>query len=118
MRLMIPAMALTFMLSSCGDDIAAKDPRQVDQALAADDLEVNDLTAIDAISGADANMAADVDPSTWNESSTGDSSSDNSTSSTKKPAPKKSISTATATDEEDKPAEPDAPPGDGDNRTD
>ncbi len=85
MRLKIPVTALFFLLAACGGDKAAKDPRQVDQALATDDLEVNDLTAIDAISGADANMAADVDASQWN-ASADDNSSDEKSASTKSKA--------------------------------
>ncbi|MEP7315739.1 MAG: hypothetical protein ABI667_03495 [Sphingomicrobium sp.] len=117
MRLMIPVTALSFLLAACGSDKAAKDPRQVDQALAADDLQVNDLTAIDAISGADANMAADVDRSKWDESEedgnlTGDSTS------TKSKALNKKTTSPEAKSDEAKPAEATPAPADGANRTD
>ena len=65
MRRSISALFLLAALGGCGggkDD--AQDIREVDQQLAGDNLIDNDLTAIDAITGADANMAADVDPST------------------------------------------------------
>ncbi|HET9356398.1 MAG TPA: hypothetical protein VFO42_09580 [Sphingomicrobium sp.] len=57
-------IALAFMLSAlaaCDKQPAAQDVRQADQELARDNLDSNDLTAIDAVSGADSNMAADID---------------------------------------------------------
>jgi hypothetical protein len=48
-------------LAACNKEQAAQDVRQTDRELASDDLMTNDLTAIDAVSGADSNMAADID---------------------------------------------------------
>lgn len=48
-------------LAACDKEPAAQDVRQTDRELASDDLMSNDLTAIDAASGADSNMAADID---------------------------------------------------------
>jgi len=48
-------------LAACNKEQAAQDVRQTDRELASDDLMSNDLTAIDAASGADSNMAADLD---------------------------------------------------------
>lgn len=116
MRLMIPMMALTFLLAACGGDKAAKDPRQVDQALAEDDLEVNDLTAIDAISGADANMAADVDRSQWDSGADGNLPDGNSATTKGKAVTKKATPPPAMTDEA-KAVESASAPTDGDNQT-
>jgi hypothetical protein len=48
-------------LSACGGDTAANDTSNVDQDLAAEQIVTNDVTAIDAATGADANIAADVE---------------------------------------------------------
>ena len=61
MRRRILALAALLAASACGKEPAAQDARQADQALARDNLDSNDLTAIDAASGADSNMAADID---------------------------------------------------------
>jgi hypothetical protein len=104
MRLTVPIMVLPLLLAACGSEETAKDAQQVDQVLANDDLIADDLTAIDAVSGADANMAADVDPSQWNadgNETSGDSkSSAKGKSTTRKPA---------SSGDAPKPAEPTAP---------
>jgi hypothetical protein len=58
------AFALFFAVSlaGCGKEEVADDSGALEQALARDDLETNDLTAIDAASAHDANMARDIDP--------------------------------------------------------
>ncbi|QIK96263.1 hypothetical protein G7076_07210 [Sphingomonas sp. HDW15A] len=48
-------------LTACNKEQASQDVRQTDRELASDDLTANDLTAIDAASAADSNMAADID---------------------------------------------------------
>lgn len=55
-------LAFAASLAACGKEEAADDSGALEQALARDDLETNDLTAIDAASAHDANMAADIDP--------------------------------------------------------
>ena len=49
------------LAAGCGKEETAQDSAQADQALAQSNLDTNDLTAIDAASGADSNMAADID---------------------------------------------------------
>ena len=56
------ALVLAASLAACGKEEVADDSGALEQALARDDLETNDLTAIDAASAHDANMAADIDP--------------------------------------------------------
>lgn len=56
------ALVLAASLAACGKEEIADDSGALEQALARDDLETNDLTAIDAASAHDANMAADIDP--------------------------------------------------------
>ena len=69
MRRSILSIILVAALGGCGGSKEdAQDVRQVDQQLAGDNLIDNDLTAIDAVTGADANMAADVDPSAFEKS--------------------------------------------------
>lgn len=58
---MLALSAVLALAAACDKEPAAQDARSADQQLARDDLETNDLTAIDAASGADSNMAADID---------------------------------------------------------
>ncbi len=60
-RRMLAIAAALWALAACDKEPTAQDVRSADQDLARDDLETNDLTAIDAASGADSNMAADID---------------------------------------------------------
>ena len=61
MRLVFLAIAASMTLAGCGKDEATGDTSAIDQAVTANDFETNDVTAIDAATGAAANMAADVD---------------------------------------------------------
>ena len=61
MRLLILVTGLTLTLAACGKDEQANNTVNVDQAVMSDDLVANDVTAIDAVTGEAANMAADVD---------------------------------------------------------
>ena len=61
MRALIFVTGLAFALASCGKDNQANNTVNVDQAVMSDDLVANDVTAIDAVTGEAANMAADVD---------------------------------------------------------
>lgn len=61
MRGVLLALGAALLASGCGEEKVAQDSGQADRQLARDDLQTNDLTAIDAASGADANMAADID---------------------------------------------------------
>ena len=60
-RRMFALCAAVLAVAACDKEPVAQDVRSADQELARDDLESNDLTAIDAASGADSNMAADID---------------------------------------------------------
>jgi hypothetical protein len=48
-------------LAACGESQQTGNTSSIDEAVSAEDFETNDVTAIDAATGADANMAADVD---------------------------------------------------------
>lgn len=61
-RLILVAAGAT-LLAACGDAQQGAETANVsDDALAAQNLVANDVTAIDAATGDDANMAADVAP--------------------------------------------------------
>ena len=61
MRLVPLAIAASVALAGCGKEQATGNTSALDQAVTAEDFETNDVTAIDAATGAAANMAADVD---------------------------------------------------------
>ena len=48
-------------LAGCGSDEQANNTVNIDQAVMSEELTANDVTAIDAVTGDAANMAADVD---------------------------------------------------------
>ncbi|HVM22872.1 MAG TPA: hypothetical protein VM308_06180 [Sphingomicrobium sp.] len=55
------ALAATIGLSGCGNNDQADNTQNVDENLTAENIVSNDVTAIDAVTGADANMAADIE---------------------------------------------------------
>ena len=61
MRPLIVVTLAALGLAGCGGDEQANNTVNIDQAVMADDLDANDVTAIDAVTGDAANMAADVD---------------------------------------------------------
>jgi hypothetical protein len=61
MRPLIVVTLAALGLAACGSDEQANNTVNIDQAVMADDLAANDVTAIDAVTGDAANMAADVD---------------------------------------------------------
>lgn len=61
MRLVPLIIAASLALAGCGKEQATGNTSALDQAVTAEDFETNDVTAIDAATGAAANMAADVD---------------------------------------------------------
>ena len=62
MRLAVLALAASMLaLTGCGEKETTGNTAAADQAVNAEDFATNDTTAIDAATGADANMAADVD---------------------------------------------------------
>jgi hypothetical protein len=60
MRALILAAVSALALSACSKNGAADNTTNIDQVLAAQNISANDTTAIDAATGDDANMAADV----------------------------------------------------------
>ena len=61
MRPLIPLTVAALGLAGCGSGEQANNTVNVDQAVMSGDLAANDVTAIDAVTGDAANMAADVD---------------------------------------------------------
>ena len=62
MRYLVLAFAASSLaLAGCGKKEATGNTSAMDQAVSAQDFATNDATAIDAATGADANMAADVE---------------------------------------------------------
>jgi len=62
MRPLILVLAATSLaLAGCGKKAVTGNTSAVDETVTAQDFSTNDTTAIDAATGADANMAADVD---------------------------------------------------------
>ena len=54
-------IAATLALAACGNNDQADNTQNVDENLTAENIVSNDVTAIDAVTGDAANMAADVD---------------------------------------------------------
>ena len=61
MRRLILLAGAAVALSACGSDQQSENNVNVDQALGAENIVANDITAIDAVTAAAANMAADVE---------------------------------------------------------
>ncbi len=53
--------SLALALAACGPKAPTQQAENADQSLTADNIVSNDITAIDAVTGDAANMAADVD---------------------------------------------------------
>ncbi len=93
MRTLILALAASSLaLSGCGKQEATGNTSAVDEALSARDFATSDATAIDAATGAAANMAADVDFNAY-ENKAGDDDGPAAASSTR-PRPSASASAA------------------------
>ena len=60
MRALILAAGAALAVSACNNDEPTANTVNVDEALAAQNVSANDTTSIDAATGEDANMAADV----------------------------------------------------------
>ena len=62
MRHLVLVLAATSLaLAGCGKKATTGNTNAIDETVTAQDFATNDTTAIDAATGADANMAADVD---------------------------------------------------------
>jgi len=80
MRALILVAGAALTIAACNKDEPAANTTNVDQDLVAQNISANDTTSIDAATGEDANMAADVNY-TVNEldnSANGDDSAENS----------------------------------------
>jgi hypothetical protein len=95
--LLIPVLAL--VLAACGKGDQAANNQNVADSLTSDSIVSNDVTAIDAVTGDAANMAADVDMNFGNLEPKGNDSgaSKDESSRPERPAPKKSESPAPET---------------------
>jgi hypothetical protein len=60
MRPLVLIAAAAFSLTACGNNDQSDNTANVDENLTAENIVSNDVTAIDAVTGEDANMAADV----------------------------------------------------------
>ena len=61
MRLLILALGTSLVLTACKNNDQSDTAANVDESLTAESIVSNDVTAIDAVTGDAANMAADVD---------------------------------------------------------
>jgi hypothetical protein len=84
MRSLILISAAALALCACGKSDTSENTQNVDQSLGAGNIVANDVTAIDAVTGDAANMAADVD---YNELDNGlDNASGNASGNAAEPA--------------------------------
>jgi hypothetical protein len=96
MRALILVAAVALGLSGCGKNAQTESNQAAGETLSADNIVSNDVTAIDAVTGDAANMAADVDLNFGNlaENATGIASNEPA----RRPPPRKSApATAAAT---------------------
>ena len=61
LTLIAGALALSLPLAACGNNDQSDNTQNVDENLTAENIVSNDVTAIDAVTGDAANMAADSD---------------------------------------------------------
>lgn len=76
MRALILVAVSAMAIAACSKSSSVDNTTNVDQALGEQNISANDTTAIDAATGDDANMAADVEFTT-NDSLDGDADADN-----------------------------------------
>jgi hypothetical protein len=69
MRAIIPIAGAALALAACGSNDQAGNTANIGQGLTAENIVSNDVTAIDAVTGDAANMAADMDVAFTNEGS-------------------------------------------------
>jgi hypothetical protein len=105
MRLLI-LIAAVLALSACGKDGQAGTAQNADEGMTAESIVSNDVTAIDAVTGDAANMAADVDMNFGNlEAGSGETANE---SVSLKPTTSKSVSSKTPPARSAPPAESNA----------
>lgn len=86
--LLITVLALS--LAACGKSDQAEDNQNIGDTLTADSIVSNDVTAIDAVTGDAANMAADVDMNFGNLEPAGNAASNQTAKKPERPAPQRS----------------------------
>ena len=106
MRALILIAGAALALTACGNNDQVDNTTNLDENLAAENIVSNDVTAIDAVTGEAANMAADMDVNFTNEL---ESVADNTAVSSspaprpsgrpKKPSPETPVSNETAVNE-------------------
>jgi hypothetical protein len=91
MRALIIIACAALALGSCGKNDQSGNTQNVDENLSAENIVSNDVTAIDAVTGDAANMAADVDMNFGNlsDSNSGAALPSSGVTPTTKPAPKR-----------------------------
>ena len=77
MRALILIAGAALTVSACNNDQPTANTTNVDQDLAAQNISANDTTSIDAATGEDANMAADVNFTVNDADNADDNASDN-----------------------------------------
>ena len=93
MRL-LPVIAVALALAACGNNDQTDKTQNYDENLTAENIVSNDVTAIDAVTGDAANMAADVDTNYGNLDENGPAPEAKPTG--KKPSPDTPPKTSTA----------------------
>ena len=97
-RLSLGIALCTLALGACGKSEQTGNTSSLDEAVSAEDFQTSDVTAIDAATGADANMAADIDINQFENESRGDGNGSASRDTTRR-RPGASASTNNASDE-------------------
>ena len=87
MRALIP-VAAALALAACGNNDQTDNTQNIDENLTAENIVSNDVTAIDAVTGDAANMAADVDMNYGNLGTPDEEAANAGSAKPKKPAPK------------------------------
>jgi hypothetical protein len=98
MRALLLIAGAALALGGCGNNDQADKGQNADENLTAENIVSNDVTAIDAVTGDAANMAADVDTNYGGLDENGATAGSNEVSAkTSKPAPGKPIPSKPAT---------------------
>jgi len=92
MRLIFLAAALTLALAACGKNNQVGQNQNADENMSAESIVANDVTAIDAVTGDAANMAADVNY----EEFANEAGADNATEATPEPRARRAAASAPA----------------------
>ena len=108
MRLLILALGTSLVLTACKNNDQSGTAANVDESLTAESIVSNDVTAIDAVTGDAANMAADVDYTAEVANDLANEGSDTAATNSS-PRPRSSRPAAPSRPSETKPAAPTEP---------